>query len=137
MITECVASDAGGSEMAGRELPERVPLEKLNEAIEQAIGLANEREALSVRSAPVGLDFFRSPWFLIGRQLVEEASLDDAHAFSVAVTSGVQESLGLRLSPTVMVIDQDILCGFIEKYDETIQPPLSRLGGPRIAGPGL
>ncbi len=104
----------------------RISLEQLNTAVVEAVELAKERRGLELEAAPLGSDFLRNPVWTIGRQVRGDISLDDAYQVATSITEAVESSVGIRLSPTVTIVDKQILCGFIERFDRSFDLPGTR-----------
>src|SRR3954463_13901487 len=101
---------------------QRIPLKDLNAAVERAVGWAPERRKLSAEPPVFGGDFYRVPWWLVGRKLRDQVNLDEAYEFAQQVSEAVSAEAGFELVPAVTIIDKDILCGFIERFEGGFQP---------------
>ncbi len=108
---------------------QRLPLKDLNAAVERAVSMAADRRKLSAEVPVFGGDFYRVPWWIAGRKLRDQVNLDEAYEFAEQVSEAVSKEAGIDLVPAVTIIDKDILCGFIERFEGGILPPLGRIGG--------
>jgi hypothetical protein len=109
----------------------RIPLAELNKAVARAVAEVDNFGA----PGEVGVfrsDFFRTPWWVVGRLIRESMDLNQAHELATQVSKTTAAALKIDLAPVVTAIDGDILVGFIERYEGAIAPPAGRLGGPSV-----
>jgi hypothetical protein len=94
----------------------RVQREKLAAAVAKAVKAASAKHgAPKLEPHLFQQDIARLPWWIVGRVLHEHAiEFDRAHDISSQIAANVSKTIGVPLQPSTLIIDKDILVGFIE-----------------------
>lgn len=112
---------------------ERLSAAEFGGAVEKAVQLAAKRSGIEEIHRGLGSDYLQTPWWIVGRR-VRDVELGVAHEFATGVAAKVTETTGIDVAAAITVIDGDILVGFVERFGDTLVPPVSRFGRQSFQG---
>ena len=103
---------------------DRVPLDQLSRILDKAVELAGERQRITgeLLRRPFGAEAVRPPRWIFGR-IVRPDELGQAQQFAKDVIAQVAGETGLAgFESAVLILGDDILAGFIERFGQIDTP---------------